>query len=82
MKRLDDWFPALSSRPDSLDAKGHSEQGSRDTQETIVFPTAWLASCAYERSDYRAETQAASLLAAKQASDHYLRPVWLRMNED
>ena len=75
MQRLYDWFPVLSSRPGSLDAKGHSEQGSRDTQETIVFPTAWLAPCACERSDYRAETQAASLFAAKHASNHYLRPV-------
>jgi len=43
MQRLDDWFPALSSRPGSSDAKGHSEPGSRDTQEMIVFPIASLA---------------------------------------
>jgi len=37
MQRLYDWFPVLSSRPGSS-AKGHSEPGSWDMQETVIFP--------------------------------------------
>ena len=81
MKRLDDWFPVLSSRPGSLDAKGHSEQGSRDTQETVVSQSlAGAMRC--ERLGHHAETQAVGLLAVKQAINHYLHLVWLCTNKN
>ena len=46
------WLVLCTQRVGSPDAKGHSEPGSRDTQETIVFPRAWLAPCACERSGH------------------------------
>ena len=81
MQRLNDWFPVLSSRHGSLDAKVYSEPGSRDTQETVVSQSlAGAMRC--ERLGHHAETQAVGLLAAKQAINHYLHLAWLRTNEN
>jgi len=77
MRTTINWFPVLSSRHGSSDAKGHSEPDSRDTQETVVPQS--LAGIMRVRALGPPRRDPSSRSAC---TNHSLHPAWLCMNED